>query len=334
MSQKPHSANCRREVALNNEGGAPTELLVLPAGRIEGRDGRWWDNSAPDDVIADFQAQGIDLAIDYEHASELAPITGQPSPAAGWIKALENRGGEIWARVEWTPRATEMIESREYRYISPTFFFDDSRTVLALSSIALTNQPNLRQAALNKRGDGDTDPEPQEPTMKPEARKALCRSLGLAEEASDGAIAAAVEALQTDRDKALNSAKTPPLDQFVPRADHDQVKGELDKATNRLAEIADTEITAVVDAAVKAGKIAPSSKGYHVAACRAEGGLQAFKSMVGDLDASDVTKPSELDGKSPPDAGGSLSKEEKAMCRYLGVTEEQFIKERQANKAA
>lgn len=336
MNGPATTASCRVGIALAEKpGDVPSEILVFPVGRIEGRDGRWWINDQPHLIVLDFEMQGVDLPIDYEHGSELAEPNGQPMPAAGWIKGLEVRDGELWARVQWTERARQMIEAGEYRYLSPTFFFDpDSMAIVGLSSIALVNQPNFRHTALNRRGAGQTEPEQQETTMKPEARKALCRKLGLAEEASDDAIATAVEALQSDRDKALNSAKTPPLDQFVPRGDHDKVKGELEKANNRLAEIADKEITDLVDAAVQAGKVAPASKDYHLAACKTEGGLERFKAMVGDLATNAVTQPSDLNGKTPPNAGGTLTADEKAICKNLGLTREQFIKERDGQKAA
>lgn len=335
MSHTPPTASCRREVALNDEGAVPTELLVLPAGRIDGRDGRWWVNDDPASIVVDFEVQGIDLQIDYEHASELAEPNGQPIIAAGWITALEVRVGALWAIVNWTDRASAHIAAREYRYFSPTFYYEeDTRSILALVSIGLTNNPNFRQAALNKRGAGQAEPEPQETSMKPDARKALCRKLGLTEEASDEAIATAVEALQADRDKAHNSANTPSLERFVPRADHDKVKGERDTALNRLQEISDKETSDLVDAAVTAGKIDPASKDYHLAACRAEGGLEAFKTLVGDLPTDPVTQSSGLDGKTPPNASGTLSAEEKAMCKLTGTSHEDFLKQRDGEKAA
>lgn len=328
-------ACCRREVALNKEGNVPTELLVLPAGRFDGRDGRWWINDAPEAIVQAFNAQNMDLPIDYEHSSETLAAGGGPIPAAGWITGLDVRAGAVWANVNWTDRASNYIRSREYRYTSPAFVFrKNTRRIAMLSSIALTNQPNLQQAALNKR-DGTPAPDPRkEITMTPETRLGLCRSLGLADEAGDASIAAAVEALKTDVEKALNSAKTPSLEKFVPRGDHDKLKSELETAQNSLAAINEKEVTGLVDAAVAAGKIDPGSKDYHLAACKIEGGLDRFKAMVGDLAVNAVTKLSNMDGKTPPNASGTLSDEEKAMCKLTGTKHEDFLKERDGEKAA
>ena len=71
-----------------------------------------------------------------------------------------------------------------------------------------------------------------------------------------------------------------------------------------------------------AAKIAPASRDYHTASCRAEGGLARFTTMV---DASPVIAgKSGLDGKDPAKSGAALSDEEQAACRVLGLTEAEF----------
>lgn len=330
-----NTASCSRTVALTASGKAPSEILLFPAGHIDARDGRWWINDQPDVVIAAFDADGMKLPIDYEHALELAAPMGQAIPAAGWVTGLTNRDGAVWANVEWTPRAAEMIESTEYRYQSPVFWADVDHSILELVSIALTNQPALRHTALaSKRGAIPATPNNEETPMDKAARIALCKSLGLTDEASDSAIQAAVEVLKTDKDKALASVATPPSDKFVPRADYDKVSGDLTKAQASLQEQSEKEVTDLVDAAVKAGKVDPASKAYHLAACKTEGGLDRFKEMVGDLDVSSVAKPSGLDDKTPRAATGTMTAEEKSMCKLTGTSHEDYLKERDGKKAA
>jgi phage I-like protein len=269
----------------------------------------------------------MDLPIDYEHAIEVAERTGQPIPAAGWIKGLTEKDGAVWASIDWTERAEEMIEAREYRFVSPVFWFDDEGSIFELSSVALTNDPAIRQPALANRTPNPDTPKPEEPAMDKAARKTLCTKLGLAEEASDTSIQEAV-------DKALASSKTPPLEQFVPRADHDKVKEERDQALASLKKHEDDEVEALVDAAVAAKKIAPASKAYHLAACKNEGGVDAFKAMVGELPVNPITQPSDLDGKKPPNAGSTLTAEEKAMCAQTGVSHEDYLKTKASLAAA
>jgi hypothetical protein len=122
MSHVPPTAG--RGIALAAESGAPIWVQLLPEGpEITGRDTRNWTIRNPQAVVAASLARGP-LHIDYEHASEHRAPLGLEAPAAGWITALEARETGIWAQVEWTPRAAQMIAEREYRFISPTFIYD------------------------------------------------------------------------------------------------------------------------------------------------------------------------------------------------------------------
>ncbi|MEG1610831.1 MAG: phage protease, partial [Bilophila sp.] len=70
---------------------------------------------------------------------------GQPAPAAGWIESLGYTAGQgLFARVRWTDNAVAFIEQDEYRYISPVFSFNSQTgAVLELKGAALTNTPAL-----------------------------------------------------------------------------------------------------------------------------------------------------------------------------------------------
>ena len=327
------SKTCLRHgLALNlASGNVPEWIEVLPRGpQIAGRDGRRWTLADPHAVVA-ASLKNHALHIDYEHASEVRAPNGEAAPAAGWIDALEVRDGAIWAHVEWTPKARAMIAEREYRFISPTFYFDKkSLAVLSLVSVGLTNQPNLTMTALNRDTGTPETPTEERPRMDKEQLKALCRKLGLQDEASPDAILAAVDTLKGDKDKALNAASSPSLDKFVPRADFDKVKGELETASNSLkrieGEARDKEITSLVDDAVKGGKIAPASKDFYVAVCRKDGGLDEFRKFV--ASAPVLTGASDLDKKPAANSGADLPADEKAVCAAMGLSEEQFKKAR------
>lgn len=88
-----------------------------------------------------------DLPIDYEHQTLRAADNGQPAPAAGWIRpadiAWRPGVGLVAAAVHWTERAAAMIESGEYRYLSPVFSYDRNGEVRDLLHSALTNLPAL-----------------------------------------------------------------------------------------------------------------------------------------------------------------------------------------------
>ncbi|MCB1820354.1 MAG: hypothetical protein KDI73_02070 [Candidatus Competibacteraceae bacterium] len=131
---------------------APTWIQLLPdATDITGYDGRRWRNDLPDRVVAQSR---MPLVLDYEHASEHRAPQGLDAPAAGWITRLEVRGGAaVWGQVDWTERARQQIEAREYRFLSPVFQYEkDSQRIVRLTSAGLTNQPNLSLTALNREG--------------------------------------------------------------------------------------------------------------------------------------------------------------------------------------
>jgi phage I-like protein len=79
--------------------------------------------------------------VDYEHQTLLAAQNGQPAPAAGWFGKLEWRESGLYAiDMEWTERATQMIEGGEYKYISSVFAYDKKTgKVTRLLHAALTN---------------------------------------------------------------------------------------------------------------------------------------------------------------------------------------------------
>ena len=129
--------------------------MIAPWGQVESANGRFVvDAESARLVLEAFDAQGIDVPIDYEHQSlggVYASPTGQ-APAAGWIRALkaadpteaDEAGAGLFAAVEWTDAAREKLTAREYRYLSPVVLVRKSdRRVVALHSAALTNKPAI-----------------------------------------------------------------------------------------------------------------------------------------------------------------------------------------------
>lgn len=167
----------------------PEWIELVPHGAVAGADGRAFVNDRPQDFIAHSRKlQRIKgaWAVDFDHQIQLAtnPMAGGRAPAAGWISELEARDGSIWGKVEWTDLGLEAIQKKHYRGISPVFAFEKkSKRALGLLTAALTNNPNLDLVALNAR-----QPSKQE-TNSMDAIKKL---LGLAEDATDEAVKAAL----------------------------------------------------------------------------------------------------------------------------------------------
>ena len=316
-SEATEAAFC---VELPPGDAAPEWIQLLPPGpRVAGRDGRAWRLEDPAAVAAASRASGHDLPLDWEHATELRAPRGEAAPAAGWLTALQARDGGVWGQVAWTERGREAVARREYRYVSPVFQYDRAtKAIRRLTSAALTNRPNLALTALNREEDKPVN----------ELLDKLRQALGLATDAGEEAILAAANQLRTDLETARNRAATPDLERFVPRADHDAALNRATAAEGKLAaaarEAREAEIAAAVEEALRAGKITPAAKDYHLAQCRAEGGLDRFKAYV--EAAPETAGPSGLDGREPPAAGTALNADQARIAAMFDHSAEDLAK--------
>ncbi len=307
-------------VALNSSDGAvPAWIQLTPAGpNIDGRDGRKWTLPNPEAVVAAFRNHGADLPVDFEHATQVKGSKGEPAPAIGWIKDLEVRAGALWAHVEWNELGQQAVSSKGYRYVSPVFTFRKAAgDIVKMVSAGLTNQPNLKLAALNRQ-DANT-------TEKTAMNKAILEALGLKEGASDDDALTAINKMKANEATARNRADNPDSTQFVPRADYELAQNKLRSFEDADKTRHETAINTAVDAAIEAGKVAPASRDYHIAACKSDAGLENFQKMV---EASpEIAAASDLDDKTPAAKNKTaLSAEEVEACNALGMTHEEFAK--------
>jgi len=171
--------------ALPDAATAPDWIMLMPAGRVGTVDGRGpYEVDAAKIAAASLAASGGRLPIDENHATDLSAPRGGPSPARGWVVELEARGDGLWGRVEWTAEGRRLVEGRAYRHISPVITHDAKGHVGRLLRAALTNAPNMRgMVALNQEIFMDL-------MMK------LRKALGLADDAGEDAIIAAVDKLR------------------------------------------------------------------------------------------------------------------------------------------
>lgn len=310
MHQRTHIAICfdmSRMVASDQSNWLP----MIPAGIFSGRDGRSWNNADPDGVVSAFSMK---LPFDVEHATETRE---GKTEAVGWIVELQNREGEIWARVEWNAEGSELIEGKKFGFYSPAFDYSpvDGR-VVAMSSAGLTNKPNLYVPALNNQEDH---------TVK--LPLVLTQLLGLAEDATAEQAVTAINAMQAQHQIALNAQQDPT--KFVPAATHQLALNRTQELEAKLAEIEKSKVDALVDAAITEGKVAPADKAMYVGLCGTEAGREQFTAWCSRApviaDASKVT--------TPPQQGDALSADELALCRKMGQKPEEFLAAKQAMKA-
>ncbi|MGC9741854.1 phage protease [Pseudomonas sp. P1B16] len=302
------------------DGQPPEWVELIPAGpTIIGRDGRTWlfDDLAQALVLEAFKSRGVDLPMDWEHATEILAPAGQPAPAAGWFDQLEIREGALWGRVGWTPTAAAQVANREYRFVSPVFDYDATfMRISRLVSVGLVNKPNLFLTALNHESQEHSVPLPV----------ALCVALGLTESATENEAIAAATQLKTAA--AARNNEQPSLDKFVPRGDYELA---VSRATNaeqalatRKADDHKAVVNAEIDAALKAGKITPATADYHRAACSEQAGLDRFREFV--KAAPTVGDPSDLGERKPEIIATALNAEQKAVCAQLGIDPVEFAK--------
>ena len=269
--------------------GAPEVISVLPLGHVVSAKGEFdVDEESFSAMKAQIAQRGVDLVVDYEHQT----LTGEQAPAAGWVKELFLDDGQIKARVEWTPRAKQYLENKEYRYLSPVITVRKSdNKAMGMHSLALTNTPAIEhmEPIVNSiTFEGGTH------TM--ELMKKLAELLGLGEDATPEQIVAALEACLKENKSLKENAgagKQPPEDDKVVAnkavcellglpagaATTDvtaaimALKGGIVDGVNLAeqvksleAKLADRDAEEAVEMALKSGKITPAqrdwAKGY------------------------------------------------------------------------
>jgi phage I-like protein len=289
--------------ALDVSQGPPEWIHLLPLGEIFAADGRKWRVADPEAIIAASCATR-GLPVDYDHQIDNTRKTGGVAPAAGWIKELAVRDGFIAGRVEWTEAGATRVRAREYRFISPVFNLDDVNNVTRILRAALTNDPAIRElAALASNQSGG----------KAEVLPQLLAALDLPEGADGEAALAKVRDLVAGQ---VDSGT------FVPRQNADVLARELHEIKAKAAQERQTH---KINEATRAGKLPPAMRGWAVALCQSD--EAAFDNFVALMPR--IVGPATLLAGLPPGKDSQpVTADEQAVCRALGITGEQFAKNR------
>ncbi len=196
---KQHATACMAALAFPEEAEVPEWVHLVPAvqGEVRTADGRgpYIVEDAAAIIAASF-AEETRLQIDENHAQDLAAPTGGASPARGWIAEMQVRPDGIWGRVEWNAAGRALVADRAYRAMSPVILHDQSKRITRILRASLVNRPNFRGlATLNQETDMFDV-------------KKLAQALGLAEDASEEQILAAIAKLKTpgEAEEAAQSA--------------------------------------------------------------------------------------------------------------------------------
>jgi phage I-like protein len=185
---------------------------------------------------------------------------GGATEAAAWATNLASDEDGLHATFRMTDKGAEALTATRYRYLSPAWYVDEAGHPTELSTIALTNRPNLPvPRLLNRKPDAapvpaqnaeagetitapqvaDAESTPEEGINEKEKinMDKLREMLGLAAEATDEEVLAAVDALRAERDQ-LRSEK----EQMEAAAKEAALDAEADKFVEEQGDkIADKE---------------------------------------------------------------------------------------------
>lgn len=341
-------------VLAEGEAAAPKWIRVVPSGTVRTVSYPPFqvDRGVMDRIIAAYKAAGLDVVIDFEHQT-LGGDWSSPdgtAPAAGWIKDLEPRDDGLWALVDWTERGGRAVAAREYRYLSPVLL--PGKSPARLHSVALTNTPQIRGMAplvakdLNEENDMKTLREVLglAPDATDEAvvaavqiledgRKATVLILGLKPEAQASEIAAAVKDLMALKASAVESLA---LSQAVKPEELRGAVIALRNPANTVpavdflalkARLDDRDAEDLVAKAIADGKVTPAqrdwAKGY---ACKDRPGFEAFVAQAPVVVASGRVVPPAASGGG---TGAGLTEYEAMVCGQLKLDPKKY----QAEKA-
>lgn len=94
--------------------------------------------------LAEKLNKGDEILADIDHQS-CKPGVERDTRAAGWFsKFVVDPVKGLFAKLKLTNKGKELIQSREYRYFSPTFILDENGSPTDLHSVSLTNLPAFK----------------------------------------------------------------------------------------------------------------------------------------------------------------------------------------------
>lgn len=237
------------------------------------------------------------LPIDYSHDSE--------GKAAGWFTRIftDAMNSELWGEVEWTPAAKKAIADKEFAYFSADFYFqwEDPETGKVYEHVlnggGLTNRPFIKGmkavATLSEVPEAEVK---EGNRMKTEAQ-----------------LNAEITQLSETKKGLEGQVKTLSEENASLKSEVATHKAEKAKA---LKEKEEAEKLAKFEELCRTGKAVAAQKDAYL--------------------AGDLVKFAELAGKPNPENKGTgaegtkvateLSEEEKAICKQMNLSEEDYIK--------
>lgn len=227
------------EIRKSVKAGEPIEVQLCPFGSFyqEDDDGKdvlqVCDRVAFKAISDTFDATGggipvtSQILVDIDHAAE----NGGSTEAAAWITGLRTDDLlGLMGTFDFTEFGAEKVNSKQYRYLSPAWFVDAQGRPRTVTSVALTNKPNiLTKPILNRTKVWNvTDQITQETGMKTEKPK-------------DGDVIDPIAAPITPTEGGIDPVSTPAVPVETPPATPDKVADPVEtdaKVKNSDADVA------------------------------------------------------------------------------------------------
>ncbi len=282
--------------------GLPAWIKISPRGTFTTRDGRTFTVD-PEALAARFDAEGVKVPVDLDHATAKKAFFGEEARAVGWIEELNARPDGLYGRVEWLAEGERVLKARTHRYVSPTWPSKDDGSVSYLHSVALVAAPALSMPAVASAAIST----PETPMLK-----AIAKALGLNEDATEQSCLSAISEMAGRVDKGVHQVT---LDTLAAA----QAELGLIKKSAREKEVND-----LIEGALAAKKITPAQRDQYAALCATDDGLKGVKGLLATM--GPVLQPSGLDDRTPPSTIASLSAEDRQMMTDLGLSEEEYRK--------
>lgn len=271
-----------------NVSEAPDEIKILPLGTVHSQKGDFVvDDESFDLINRHFENRGLDLVIDYEHQT----LKDVQAPAGGWIKKLVKTKDAIAAQVEWTAKAKQYLENKEYKYLSPVVICrkSDGKAV-ALHSVALTNTPAIDGMFALVNSIDISSPDGAEGGNSMELKK-IVALLGLPADATEADVEKAIQELKKQEKTEEVVANKTIMDLLELKADAKtedvaakimELKGTADKTKDEMIlelkrRMDERDAEELVIMALKQGKISAAQKAWAKEyALKDAEGFQAF----------------------------------------------------------
>lgn len=306
-------------------GEIPEWLQLLPAGVFFGDDGRgpYKTEDAAAVIAASMASASGKIPLDENHSTDLAAPKGLPSPARGWITAMEEREDGVWGRVAWTKTGEALMAEKAYCGISPVIMSRKDGTVLRILRAALTNDPNLPLKSLHQKGK----------TMDEDTLQALRLACNLPE-ADGAALLAHVKSLAEAKTAKTEPAK--PADPANANSDadanpaspdlHARQADAIKSLQSKIAELETNEkrskAVAFIDGAIRDGKPVLALRSHYI-----ERHMKDAASVEKELAALISLHSGSATGAAAPQ-GDHLTDDEETVISLMGLSRDEYLKSR------